>query len=235
MKIKRFLLFVIFGFITACTNPKGNWKTIELGRYLLDVPQDFKVELQSGIDSKGGLITNGIVKLNMDFGYYTDTLLQTPDEYLSQRWFVVDAGDQFMKPGITYDADNSPKINVVSIRPSTKKDSDKIGFFSGSDYIAVCRHDGKMFNWPVRLPENVKRHTIRIDTFNHLYRRIEMPKQGYRGETAIYMRDKRSFNINRGNFYGIVIGANSLTTKQQALVLKIFETLRPCSKNQATQ
>ncbi|WP_295791540.1 hypothetical protein [Mucilaginibacter sp.] len=230
--MKRFCFFILVSFTTACNNPKGNWKTIELGRYLLDVPQDFQVKLQNGIDSQGGLITNGIVKLNTDFGNYADTLVQTPKEYLNQRGFVDDARGQFMRSGITYDANNSPKIDVVSIRPSTKKDSDKIGFFSGSDYIAACKHDGKMFNWPIRLPENIKRHTIKIDTFNHLYGRMEVPKQGYTGETAIYMRDKRSFNINRSAYYGIVVGANSLTAKQQALVLKIFETLRPGSKNQ---
>jgi hypothetical protein len=135
-----------------------------------------------------------------------------------------------MKPGVTYDVNNSPTIKVLSIRASTQKDSDKIHFFGGSDYIATCQHESKIFLWPIRLPAEIKHHTVKIDTFNHLYRRIVTPAKGYKGFTAVYMRDKRSFNKGINNYYGINFGADSLTSSQQSLALKIFATLRPVEK-----
>ncbi len=223
----RFWLLLLLSLFTSCTRPNGDWKTIELGRYLLDVPQDFNFKLQNGIDSQGGEITNDTIKLYTDFGYYTDTLFQTPQEYLNKRWFIFDAQTQFEKPGITYDSNTYPKIDVIAIRPSTLQDSDKVGFFGGSDYIATCKHENRLFNWPVKLPQDIKRHIVKIDTFNHLYRRLAVPVNGTMGETAVYMRDKRSYNNSIGNYYGVVIGTDSLSVKQQTLVLKIFNTLRP--------
>jgi hypothetical protein len=231
MKINRVALLIIFSCITSCSDSKTNWKTIELGRYLLDVPQGFNFKYHRGIDSEGGEITNDTIKLTTDFGYYTDTLFQTPQEYLNTHRFVFDAQNQFMTNGVTYTNKDSPKIDVLSIRPSTVKDSDKAGFFSGADYIATCRHNNKIFSWPVRLPNDIKRHTIQIDNFNHLYRRIALPKKEFMGETAIYMREKQSLSTPISNPYGIVIGGDSLSSKQQALVLKIFKTLRPKVKD----
>lgn len=201
----------------------------------MDVPQSFKFKPQQGIDSEGGEITNDTITFSTEFGYYTDILFQTPQEYLDKHSFRFDAMGQFMKPNVTYDDKNNPKIEVLTIRPSTLKDSDKIHFFGGSDYIAICKHDQKIFKWPVRLPANIKRHTVQIDTFNHMYRRLVLPKNGIRGETAIYVRDKRFFEKSRGSYYAIVIGADSLSEKQQALALKIFKTLRGDDKNFVTQ
>lgn len=231
MKVNRFWILLILGLLNSCANSERDWKTIELGRYLLDVPPGFKFKLQNGIDSQGGEITNDTIKLYTDFGYYTDTLFQTPAEYLNKHWFISDAQVQFEKPGITYDNNTYPKIDVISIRVSTVQDSDKIGFFSGSDYIARCKHENKVFNWPIKLPQDIKQHIVKIDTFKHLYRRLALPVKGTMGETAVYMRDKQSFNNSINNYYGIVIGTDSLSAKQQLLVLKIFKTLRPKPKD----
>ncbi len=223
MKINRIWIILVLLAISACNNQKTGWKTIELGRYLLDVPKSFAFKYQNGIDSEGGEITNDTITFNTNFGYYTDTLFQTPQEYLNHRRSIFDAEDQFMKPNIIYDNNNRPRIEVISIRPSISQDSDRKHFFAGSDYIAICKHDNKIFYWPIRLPADIKHHTIQIDTFNCLYRRIALPNKGFIGETAVYMRANK--NVDRQ--YAIVISTNSLTSKQQILALKIFKTLRP--------
>ncbi len=227
MKIKKFFLPVLISCCMACNYSKDHWKTIEVGQYLLNVPQDFNFKPIQGIDSQGGLISNGRMKLYTGFGYFTDTLTSTPQEYLDMRWFIGEAATQFMKPGIIYDKRNQPKIELISIRPSTRRDSDKYHFFGGADYIAICKHDGKVFNWPIKLPPDVKHHAVQIDTFNNLYRRVAIPQKGYNGETGVYMRARKDFNPSRNSYYAIVIGKDSLSEQQQALALKIFKTLRP--------
>ena len=213
----------------SCNNSNPQWKTIALGRYLLDVPQSFKYKYHAGIDSEGGEITNDTITLLTDYGFYTDTLYQTPDEYLNKRYFLFDAVTQFMKNGVTYDYRNTPKVELLYIRKSTKQDSDKVGFFSGSDYIALCRHDGKQFLWSIKLPSDVKNHKVKIYTSNNIYTRTARLKDGSPSEIAIYMRDKKAFVESRNSYDSIVIGSRHLTAKQQALVTKIFSTLRPKS------
>ena len=223
------LLSCLLVFANLSCNTNDRWKTIELGRYLLDVPQSFKYKFHSGIDSEGGEIANDSIKLLTNYGFFTDTLYQTPEEYLDKRYFLADAATQFMKNGVTYDFRNTPKVELLSIRKSTKQDSDKVGFFSGSDYIAICRHDGKQFSWPIKLPSDVKNHIIKISLSNNVYTRTARLKDGSPSEIAIYMRDKTTFVESRNIYDSIVIGSWHLTAKQQALVTKIFSTLRPKS------
>jgi len=228
MKFKKMsnyrIVFILMLLICSCKS--NNWKTVELGRFLLDVPQNFNFKHQVGIDSEGGVITNDTIIFFANYGRYTDTLFPTPQQYLARHYFVNDAQGQFMKAGIVYDNNNYPKIEVISIRPATAKDSDKIHFYGGADYIATCRHKNKEFKWPIRLPTDIKKHTIKEDSVNHMYRRIAVPHQGYKGMTAIYLRDKLKAGESSYDCYAIVIGADSLTAKQQALALKIYNTLR---------
>jgi hypothetical protein len=216
--------------IISCNNPTKGWRIVKLGKYLISVPASFRYKYQRGIDSEGGEITNDTITLFTDYGYYTDTLFQTPQEYLDKHYFVSDAQSKFEKPGIEYDKNNAPKVEVLTIRPATMQESDKIGFFSGADYIAVCSHEGKPFNWPIKLPADVKNHIVKNDTFNNIYRKVALPKKGYPGETAIYMCRKEDFDQDRQSYYAIAISARSLTEKQQALTQKIFLTLRPKTK-----
>lgn len=229
MKIKRLLnynlVFILMLFVGSCKS--NRWKTIELGRFLIDVPQSFNFKYRAGIDSEGGVITNDTITFFTNYGRYTDTLFPTPQQYLNKHYFVNDAQVQFMKSGITYDKNNSPKIEVISIRPATIRDSDKIHFYGGSDYIATCKHENKEFTWPIRLPADIKIHTVKEDSINHLYRRIAISHKGYMGKTAVYLRDTLKAGESTYNCYAIVIGADSLTAKQQALALKIYDTLRP--------
>ena len=206
-------------------------ENIELGGYLLDVPQSFKYKFHSGIDSEGGEITNDSITLLTNYGFFTDTLYQTPEEYLNKRYFLSDAASRFMKDGIAYDNRNTPKVELISIRKATKQDSDKVGFFGGSDYLALCRHDGKQFSWPIKLPSGVKNHEVKIYTSNNVYIRTARLRDGSPGEIAIYMRDKKTFVESRNSYGSIVIGSWHLTAKQQALVTKIFSTLRPKSSS----
>jgi hypothetical protein len=211
----------------SCNNSNNHWKTIKLGGYLLDVPPDFKYKHHTGIDSEGAEISSDAITLFTNYGFFTDTLYQTPEEYLNKRYFTSDAATRFMKSGITYDYKNTPKVELISIGKSTKQDSDKIGFFSGSDYIAICQHAGKPFSWPVKLPSEVKNHIVKTSLSNNVYTRTARLKGGSPSEIAIYMRDQRTFVKSRNSYYGIVIGAKHLTAKQQELVTKIFSTLRP--------
>jgi hypothetical protein len=212
--------------MVSCDSAKPGWKALDLGRYLIDVPETFHFQPMPGIDSRPGMITDGKIRLYTDYGYFTDTLYQTPQEYLSKKYFIYDTMYMFMKQGVTYDMNHYPKIEVLSIRPTTVKDSDKFHFLGGSDYVATCRHDKTVFKWAVKLPPDIKHHTVQIDTFNHTYRRIAIPKKGYQGRTAIYLRDKRSFNKSINNYHGIVISTDSLSDKQQKLVLEMYNTLR---------
>lgn len=73
-------LFIICAF--GCGKTKPGWKTIDMGEYLIDVPNNFNLKTERGIDSQPGILKSGGFDLYYDYGPYCDTLVMTQQEYL---------------------------------------------------------------------------------------------------------------------------------------------------------
>lgn len=226
-QMKQLLTILVMIFLFACgrTENKSDeqWKTIEVGDYLFDFPADFKLVTEKGIDSYVGKIKGDSIWFGFDFGYYSNDFEQTPQEYLDEGHWRLSLPYQFMKEGITYDQTNTPKVDIISIRPATLHDS-TIG--KGCDYVAKCKHDKTEFDFAVYIPTEIKEMNYSIDTVDNHYRKIVWAKDPKKGTTGIYLRDLNGFNESINSFLALSMATNNLTSKQQELALKIFKTGR---------
>lgn len=203
--------------------PEGQWKTIEVGDYLFDFPGDFELVTEKGIDSYVGKIKGDSMWFGFDFGYYSSDFEQTPQEYLDNGFWRNDLSYRFMKEEITYDQTNTPKVEVMSIRPATIQDS-VTG--KGCDYVARCKHEKTEFDFAVYIPNEIKQTNCSIDTVDNKYTKIVWAKDPKKGTTGIYLRDLNGFNESINSYLALSMATSNLTSKQQETALKIFKTGR---------
>ena len=193
MKLQLTILITILLFGCGQTENKSDrqWKTIEIGDYLFDFPTDFEIVNEKEIDSYVGKIKGDSMWFGFDFGYYSSDFEQTSQEYLENGFWRMKLPYRFMREGKTYDLTNTPKVDVISIRPATIQDS-TIG--KGCDYVAHCKHDKIEFDYPIYIPNEIKQTNYSIDTIDNQYRKIVWAKDTKKGTTGIYLRDLNGFN-----------------------------------------
>jgi|SRR5690606_9736023 len=226
-QMKRLLTFFVIVILFGCgqteKKSEGQWKTIEVGDYLFDFPSDFELVTEKGIDSYVGKIKGDSIEFGFDFGYYSNDFEQTSQEYLENGFWRNELSYRFMKEGITYDQTNTPKVDVMSIRPATIQDS-IIG--KGCDYVAKCKHDKTEFDFAIYIPNEIKQTNYSIDTVDNQYRKIVWAKDPQKGTTGIYLRDLNGFNKSINSYLALSMATSKLTSKQQETALKIFKTGR---------
>lgn len=183
----------------------------------MDFPADFNLIEEQGVDSYVGRVQGDEISLFFNYGSYANDLGPTPEEYLQDSAWLMEAAYPFLQPGVEYDDRNWPKIQVLSIRKATGQDS-SLG--AGCDYVARCQYQGKFFEHPVYLPEETKNTIFQLDTVEYQYRRIAVAKAPYTITTGMYIRDISEKDL------ALCIATDSLTKAQQELVLKIFSTVR---------
>ena len=222
---KRIILISLIFFGCGHPSEKSNegWKTIEVGDYKFDFPRDFELVEEKGIDSYVGRIQGDSMSFVFDFGYYSNDFGQTRQEYLDKGNWRLFLPSQFMKAGTTYDQTNIPKVDVLSIRPATIRDS-TLG--KGCDYVAKCKHDNTEFEIAVYIPDEIDQINYTIDTIGNQYRKIVIPKDPQNGTTGIYLRNLKSFNESINGFLALSMATDKLTKQQQETALKIFKTGR---------
>lgn len=225
-----FVIVVLFGCGHTEKKSDGQWKTIEVGDYLFDFPSDFELVTEKGIDSYVGEIKGGSIEFGFDFGYFSNDFEQTSREYLENGFWRNQLSYRFMKEGITYDQTNTPKVDVMSIRPAITQDS-IIG--KGCDFVAKCKYDKTEFYFAIYIPNEIKKTNYSIDTVDNQYRKIVWAKDPQKGTTGIYLRDLNGFNNSTNSYLALSMETSKLTSKQQETVLKIFKTVR--HKNQKSK
>lgn len=225
MKIRLTLisLLLVYGCVGVEKKSSPDWKTIEVGDYLLDFPEDFTLEPEQGEDSYVGKITGDSIEFFFDFGYYSSTLGETLEEYLKDGSWQMHLSFRFMKPDITYGPNNFPKVDILEIRPATLQDSTVGG---GCDYIAKCKHEQTEFEYPVYIPREIKEINYEIDTVDNLYRKIVWSKDPQKEITGIYVRELDQPDTVMNSHKALSMATSNLTAKQQEISLKIFKTVR---------
>ncbi|MEE1947080.1 hypothetical protein VRU48_18285 [Pedobacter sp. KR3-3] len=208
-------------FLLSCSQQSKNINkelknTIEIGDYSFDFPANFKLVKEQGVDSYVGRIEDNNNRFEFDFGLYTSTLTESPEEYLKEGYWRFDLSERFMKPNITYDKNNEPKVEVLSIRQANRKDS-LIG--KGCDYIAHCQHEKITFDFPIYLPAETKAYYFKTDTIDGIYQKVVYAKDPKKGITGMYL-------AKLGNKRALSLVAHHLSCKEQEMVLKIFSTAK---------
>src|SRR5688572_5076506 len=90
------IVIILFG-CGESSKKLDEWKTIEVGNYEFDFPPDFELIKEKGIDSYVGKIKGDSMSFGFDFGYYSNDLGQTTQEYLSHGDWRLALPYQFMK------------------------------------------------------------------------------------------------------------------------------------------
>ena len=216
-----FLLFLVLSFIGCSDN--STQKKISIGEYNFMFPNDFKKVEEQGIDSYVGKVKGDSIVFGFDYGYYSDRLVDTEQEYIDKKYWLQNAEYQFMKPGITYDNNNLPKIELINVRQATNGDTSK---FKNADFIAKCKHDSIVFEYPITLPDKTKQHIVKVDTIQNHLRRIIIAKDPLKGLTGIFLMNLNDFNKSMNSFTALSMATSNLTKRQQNSVLKIFSTLK---------
>jgi len=218
-----FVMIVLFGCGQTEKKSDRQWKTIEVGDYLFDFPDDFELVTEKGIDSYVGKIKGDSMWFGFDFGYYSSDFEQTSQEYLENGFWRNELSYRFMKEGITYDQTNTPKVDVINIRPATIQDS-IIG--KGCDYVARCKHEKTEFDYAVYVPNEIKQTNYSIDTVDNQYRKIVWAKDQNKGTTGIYIRDLNGFSKSINSYLALSMATSNLTSQHRETALKIFKTGR---------
>lgn len=213
---------LIFLFWQSCRQAP-EWKTISVGKYQLDVPQHFDLRKAEGIDSFVGMIEGDSIHLHFDYGYYSNPLVESVDEYLQSNYWRIQTTYQFMKPDTVYTSLNMPKVDVLSIRPATMQDS-TIG--RGCDYVAICKHQETEFNFPVYIPLEIKQAIIKVDTIQNQYRKLVVAKDPMQGITGAYIRDLGSYNNSINSYRALCLATDSVSKREQDVLVRIFESIR---------
>lgn len=220
--MQKFILLFIISFLLSCS-AKTKKNEINIGDYDFEFPSDFKIVDGKGIDSYVGKIRGDSIWFGFDYGYYSDPLIESQQEFLDKKHWLLNAQNQFMKEGVTYDESNSPKVELIKLRPANQKDTIK---FKGADFIATCKYDSLTFDYPITIPEETKAHFIQVDTLQNHLRKIVIAKDPMNDLTGIYLKDLNGFNESINNSLALSMATSKITKQQQDTVLKIFSTLR---------
>ena len=188
------------------------WKTIEIGEYLFDFPQGFKLVKLQGFDSYVGRIEDDEMSFEFEIGLYYIRLADTPAEYLEKGLWK----DRSLVFQGKLNREEMERIEVLNIRPATNQD--KI-LRKNCDYVAKCKLDSIVFEYEICLPPETKGENFIVDTLDNRYRKIIYAKEPENGPTGIYIK-------NFKNSAALRMTTTGITIQQQNTALKILKSVR---------
>ena len=208
--------------MTSCQNrPKG---PIMIGIYSFTFPKEFDLIKENGIDSYVGKIANKSISLDFDYGYYSNKLISSPEEYIESKLWL----NQFIDNcNMETPAERQVSISDISIVDIRKANFSDNLHDSQSDYIAILKWlKGEQFEYPIQIPEDLKSYAIKIDTIQGCMRKIVLAKDPSKGITGIYLQNLNAFNESINSFPALSMSTSHLSKGQQDTLLEIFNTIK---------
>lgn len=210
--MKILLSFTILISVLCCTN-KGDegTKSIDTGKFEIQVPNDWKYKNERGIDSFVGRIIGNGIDLNFDWSEmgYANHLIPTEKEYVYENdWEWMPMVLPYAKEGVIYTSGNvqGEKKRIMKEKGISDTSLVKVEPFQIPDkeirleknqYSAVLTYKDTAINMKIEIPEEIKNHIIQVDTIGQYRRKIIRPRNDEDGLTGVYFEDLRSgFNFN---------------------------------------
>ncbi len=216
-------------------------QTLDLKYFSIEVPKKWRYIRQQGIDSFVGEIRGPKVKLSFDCSNmgYANNLIQTPEEYI-ERQVSISYSFLFNKPDVHYTLgknvknvkmEEMKKLNTTDsslvkvepfIRPSTKiylPTKRDLGKFKDADYLIDLTYKDSTITVGVTLPNDIRKHNIKIDTIGQYVIKTIWPKKTGEGITGVYYR-----KIN--SRFDLQINGKNLGEQQQGEALRAFKTIQ---------
>ena len=217
----KFLFFVLL-FAISCRNSHDDLVTI--GIYSFDFPKNFSLTEEKGIDSYVGKVTNKKISLDFDYGYYSNTLILTPEEYLDKNIWFEQFIDHCNQETSSDQRVNKSDFTILNIRKANFNDNLNN---TSSEYVATLKSKkGTQFDYSIQIPEIINAYNILKDTIQNCSRKIILAKDPKKGITGIYLQDLNGFSKSINSSLALSMSTSNLTKQQQDSILKIFYTVK---------
>lgn len=183
---------------------------IKIGEYAFQFPQDFKLIKEKGIDSHVGRVSNENVDFHFDYGYYSNSLDKSIDEYLSEdvwKWNALGSNNLLPEGDVTGKTKEMKLIDYIT--------SDSI------KYTLLFLYESDTIKYDLNIPDEMRNTKIEIDTVDHVVYKF-VRKEDYVG---LYAKNLKSFNNSINSYKALSITANKLSHEETE---KCYEILRSC-------
>ena len=208
------------------SSPKS--KDIDLGQYVLNVPSDFEIEKQDGIDSNVGILRNGEIEIHWDYGYYSNRLALSVPEYLQHSMWWSPAVYKYMNG---YNSHEKPRaLKVIEIR---KPKPEEFPGVRNADIVVDCKLDTINFSWPITLSDDTKKHEFIIDTTGSVIRKIVSPKTVGDGYFGVHLVDTSTYNPSINSAMKLTISTRDTLVSHEKTIMDIFKSVKKKEKRHA--
>lgn len=207
MKIAILSSLLFFGSVFA------EWKTLDLEKFTIEIPDSWEYQPVQGFDSFIGNIVGPGIRFSFDYSTqgYSNSLIDTPEEYaerVSHHYSYV-----FQKHDVIYTtgdvkalqeeeyhkAKTNPAHKARKVEKSivptrriykpTEKDHAKHRL---ADFLVDLTHNDSTVTMVILLPEEIKNHEIKVDTVNDYLVKHITPKTPGRGTTGVFYKSLNS-------------------------------------------
>jgi hypothetical protein len=190
----------------------------KIGPYSFLLPKGYKIVKDKGIDSYVGRITNDTITIYFDYGYYSDPLLLTQEEYVHSYQWRLNAAAEIAAEDLKFEeteqdvkSSTLPDLQVRTIRYDTLS----------NEWLATCVLDSIELNYRIPIPMIYKEYeTIEADSTESDYIKVVIPFDAQKNYTGMYLRDKKY------NGAALSLVAHKLTELQKKEVLRILHEVK---------
>jgi|GEM_PF-703621 len=218
---RAYILTYLLLLVSCFSDTAKETRRIDVVGYQFDFPRDFQLEKGEHIDAAVGQIKGDSFSIAYGASHAIYPLIKSPEEFINEGRWKIDAFSRFTKPGISYNIEEARKIKLLQIRQAASSDKEK---YPNADFIASCSLDTTKFDFGIVLPKEIREHEFKVDTINHHYRKIVKAKDPAKGETGLYLKDLNQCR-NEWNCFALSMNAHDLTKQQQEKVLQIYSTV----------
>ena len=211
---KTVLHIAIFTLLACSCSSKKESKAakneIEIGEYVFQFPQDFKLIKEKGIDSHVGRASNEKIDFQFDYGYYSNSLDKSIDEYLTEdvwKWNALRRNNLLPEGDVTGKTKEMELIDYVT--------SDSI------KYTLLFLYKSDTIKYDLNIPDEMRNVKIEIDTVDHVVYKF-VRKEDYVG---LYAKNLKSFNNSINSCKSLSITSDKLSHEETE---KCYKILRSC-------
>lgn len=210
-------VFILIG-LYSCTSDseeKESRNEIKIGEYSFTFPKGFELRNESGVDSHVGKVGNGQIEFSFDYGYYSNSLAKSFDEYINEWTWKSNALSRLnYSSGSSIDEYSEHKN--VSLLSYSKIDS--------SRFQLLFRYKNDTIEYKLNIPNDVLRTEVDIDTLNGIIYKLV----NYAGEddkyVGLYAKNLNRFNKTINSYPALSIRASNLAQSDIEIALNILRS-----------
>lgn len=205
--MKNIVILILFSILFSCNE---NLNTIKIGEFTFQFPNDFKLINEQGIDSYNGKVSNGKIRFQFDYGYYSNSFYPTIEDYLNEDVWKLNS---LANLGIIQSGMDLSKIakEIMFLKSQTK---DSIKFTNYYKY----RND--TLRYDIILPEELTYNKVKSYTIDNVFYKFVEGKN----YVGLYVKNLKKYSKSLNSYKALSISASNLNRKDMEKALKILKT-----------